>query len=193
MSLDTKKYRDFWESLFGYQVEHLEHDPSSMTHSEKLEQINKSEKFLEAYIECFGEAAPESIWPKLNIDSSEEDDFVCINIFKVLIMKIYIKINSKSTKNKEKLNSELNEFNRLRKQNKSVWKTFTNLISNFGGSIHPYSPAKDSYESRVFSGEWTDLNFDEFQTEDEDCNVPDEETKINCITKYQSKEEYKVS
>ena len=193
MSLDTKRYREFWESLFGYQVEHLEHDPSSMTHSIKLEQINKSEKFLEAYIECFGEAAPESIWPKLNTDSSEEDDFVCINIFKVLIMKIFIKINSKSTKNKEKLNSELNEFSRLRKQNKSVWKTFTNLISNFGGSIHPYSPAKDSYESRVFSGEWTDLNFDEFQTEDEDCNVPDEETKINCIAKYQSKEEYKVS
>ena len=192
MSFDTKKYRDFCESLFGYQVEHLEHDPSSMTHSEKLEQIIKSEKFSKAYIECFGDDMPASIWPKLNTDSSE-DNFVCLNIFKVLIMKIFIKMNTKGSKSKAKLNIELNEFRQLSKQNKSIWKTFKNFIAKFGSSTHPYSPAEDSLESKVFKGEWNMKVLDETQSANEDCNFPDEESKINCISKYQSKEEYKLS
>ena len=194
MSLDTKRYRDFCESFFGYKVEHLEHDPSSMTYSEKIDQINKSEKFLEAYIECFGEVAPESIWPKLNTDSSEDDSFVCINIFKILVMKIFIKINSKGINSKENLNTELNEFKRLKNHTKSMWKTVKNVISKFNKSTQLYFPAKGSFESKILKGKWIMKNYNKTQkTTNEDCNASDKESKINFISKYQSKIDYKHS
>ena len=92
MTYDTKQYRHFWENTLGSEIEHLEHDPSSMNIYEKLSVIDKSKRFAEAYFEWFGESPPEWIWPELTLDSwNKDNNFVFINIYNTFNMKFWIK------------------------------------------------------------------------------------------------------
>ena len=93
MSYDTKYYREFWENIFGVEVDHQEYNPQSMSQEEKFILIEKFKRFVDVYIEWFGESPPKWIWPELILDSWETKDehFVSINIYKTVLMKLFIK------------------------------------------------------------------------------------------------------
>ena len=148
MSYDTKHYREFWENLFGVEVEHHEHDPSSMSQEEKLILIEKSKRFTEVYIEWFGEAPQEWVWPELTLDSwnNMNDEFVSIDIYKTILMKLFTKSSNFLTFSEESKN-ELNKQNKKQ----SFFKSIANLFKG-SGYMKKYKPAKDSKEDLIIKG-----------------------------------------
>ena len=152
MLFDTKQYRDFWENLFGSEIEHQEHDPSSiMTKEEKLLLIEKSKRFTEIYFENFREFPPEWIWPKITLESFEfNNEFVWINIYKTVLMKFLIKEYSPNTKINQE-DRELCKFSYLSEKKRSIFKS---IIKVFKSSENYYKPAKNSLENLIFQGKY---------------------------------------
>ena len=128
MSFDTKNYRNFWESVLGSEVYHQKHDSSIMSIKERQKYIRRFCKFKSVYIESFGHSPSSYIWPELTLDSSDEEEFILINIFKTLFLKIFITL-SRIKKNKNPSLLELNDFKSIQKNKKSFWKSITNIFS----------------------------------------------------------------
>ena len=192
ISFDTKHYRDFWESFTGGEIEHQEHDSSNMNEEEKLSHIEKYREFKKIYKQMFNEFPPKSVWPEPTIESCEKDDvFVNINIYKTLYMKWIIKLTSPKNIENNKLNLEFNEFSKLKKQNKSVWKSIKTFFGKAGDIQDYYIPILNSYEDKLFKGDIFDEQYAHTNDEYDESNVSDEELKTNDITWYKTKEEYK--
>ena len=160
--MTLNKYRDFWESVFSSEIEHHENDQSVMNEEEKLSLINKSKRFNEVYYECFWEYPPECIWPELTLESwNQDDDFIFINLYKTLKMKISISANNlhKGLVDHKQI---LNNLNSSERKTTKIWKSVKGLIRKFK-KPKIYKPAQDSYEITDFNIKISksDYNFEE--------------------------------
>ena len=106
-------------------------------------------------------------------------------------MKWIIKLTSPKNIENNKLNLEFNEFSKLKKQNKSVWKSIKTFFGKVGDIQDYYIPILNSYEDKLFKGDIFDEQYAHTNDEYDESNVSDEELKTNDITWYKSKEEYK--
>ena len=146
-----------------------------MSIKERQKYIRRFCKFKSVYIESFGHSPSSYIWPELTLGSSDEEEFILINIFKTLFLKIFITL-SRIKKNKNPSLLELNDFKSIQKNKKSFWKSITNI---FRGGTKDKNQNLNSIKSKIKVIENSSRKL--FKNDENQIESINEETKLNHV------------